>query len=93
MANDELTTPAWRRLRLLILERDRFECQIRARGCNRAATCVDHIVARADGGDMWNPDNLRAACRPCNGSRSADRTNAARGWGYRTGVAEYVSRF
>jgi len=80
-------------LRLWILDRDRLTCQIRGPRCTHAATCVDHIVARADGGAVWDPTNLRAACQTCNGSRAADRTNAARGWGYRNGVADYVSRF
>ena len=76
-----------------MLDRDRWTCQIRGPRCTHGATCVDHIVARADGGAPLDPANLRAACATCNGGRAADRTNAARGWGYRTGVAEYVSRF
>jgi 5-methylcytosine-specific restriction endonuclease McrA len=85
-----LTTPGYRRLRLAVLDRDRWVCQIGGPGCTQAATQVDHVVARADGGDCWDPRNLRAACRTCNGRGGALRTNAAR---YRTGVADYVSRF
>jgi 5-methylcytosine-specific restriction protein A len=73
-----LNTQAYRRLRVYILERDRHACQIRGPKCTHAATEVDHVVARADGGDVYDPTNMRAACRPCNGWRAAQRTNAKR---------------
>jgi 5-methylcytosine-specific restriction endonuclease McrA len=90
-----LNTVAWRRLRLLVLARDRHVCQVRGPVCTRVATCVDHIVSRSDGGDMWNPANLRAACRPCNSRDGAARTNARRQnrWVYHVGVTDYESRF
>ena len=87
-----LATPAWRAVRRVVLDRDLGLCQIRGPHCSKWATCVDHIVDRADGGDMFDPANLRAACRSCNGWRSAQRTNVRRGWRYRTGVASYESR-
>ena len=65
----------WRRLRLLILERDRYTCKINDPGCTRVATQVDHVRALADGGDMWDPSNLREACRHCNETRGADLGN------------------
>ena len=65
----------YRRLRVLVLERDRHECQIKGPTCTRYATVVDHIIARADGGDFWNPNNLRAACRACNGVGGAEIAN------------------
>jgi 5-methylcytosine-specific restriction enzyme A len=78
-SNDpRLTSPPWRRLRLAILDRDRWTCQIGGPRCTHTATTVDHIVARADGGDCWNPANLRAACRPCNSGGGAAMTNARR---------------
>jgi 5-methylcytosine-specific restriction endonuclease McrA len=87
-----LRTPAWRRLRLAVLDRDLGLCQIRDEGCTRYATCVDHIVARVDGGDMWNPANLRAACRSCN-TRGSINLKRRTGWRYRWGVADYETRF
>jgi 5-methylcytosine-specific restriction endonuclease McrA len=93
-----LTSPAWRRLRLLVLDRDRHVCQMRGAGCTQVATCVDHIVARHEGGDMWDPRNLRAACRSCNtrgGGQQTGRRKRQQGQGlvYRLGVADYDTRF
>ena len=83
-----LNTWAWRHLRRHILDRDLGLCQIKGPGCTRYATCVDHIIDRADGGDMYNPANLRAACNlrrptPRSGRRAAS---------YLTGVARYATR-
>jgi 5-methylcytosine-specific restriction enzyme A len=90
-----LTSPAWRRLRLAILDRDGWRCQINGPGCTQRATTVDHVIEREAGGDMWSPANLRAACAHCNGYRAAERTNQLRRRGirYPTTVAEYETRF
>jgi 5-methylcytosine-specific restriction endonuclease McrA len=85
----QLWTAGYRRLRLAILARDGNACQIRGPSCTHIATQVDHIVARADGGDVYAPSNLRAACVACNGRLAAERTNAAR---YRNAVARYEIR-
>ena len=72
---------AWKNLRRLVLERDRWTCQIKGPKCIQAATCVDHKVARADGGDFYDLANLQAACRPCNaagGAKLANRRHRAR---------------
>jgi 5-methylcytosine-specific restriction endonuclease McrA len=87
-----LGTPEWRRLRRLILDRDLGLCQIRADGCTRYAVCVDHIVARADGGDCWQPTNLRAACRSCNSRGGAQHTNLRRQARYQTTLADSLTR-
>jgi 5-methylcytosine-specific restriction protein A len=93
-ADPRLSSRSWRRLRLLVLDRDRWACQIRGPACVGVATCVDHIVGRADGGDCWDPANLRAACRPCNSAGGAARTNSRRtSWGYRTTQPAYDTRF
>jgi len=84
-----LWTAGYRRLRLAVLDRDGWACQIQGPRCTRAATEVDHIVARADGGAVYDPANLRAACRACNGRLAAQRTNEAR---YRDTVARYGTR-
>jgi 5-methylcytosine-specific restriction enzyme A len=84
-----LNTAAWRATREFVKARDRYVCQINGPGCMRYANQVDHVVARADGGDCYDLANLRAACSHCNSSGGAQRTNARR---YRTTVADYVTR-
>jgi HNH endonuclease len=86
---DALRSMAWQRIRIYVLERDRYRCKIRGAHCKGDATEVDHIVPRADGGALFDPDNLRAACKPCNGGRGAERTNRK----YRTSVPTYETRF
>ena len=93
--DSRLWTRAYRQLRLYVLARDGHECQIRGPHCTGAATQVDHVIERADGGAVYDPSNLRAACAWCNGWRSAKRTNAllrGRRYGYRTTVADYDAR-
>ena len=94
MASDDprLNSAEWRTLRRWVIDRDLGLCQIKGETCTRYATCVDHIVARADGGDLWNPHNLRAACRSCNGVGGAEIANRRQAR-YRSGVAEYVTRW
>jgi 5-methylcytosine-specific restriction endonuclease McrA len=91
-----LWTRRYRLLRYYVLARDRNVCQIRGPNCQHVATCVDHVVDRADGGAVYDPTNLRAACVPCNSWRSAVRTNALvrsrRRYGYRTSVPDYDTR-
>ena len=77
-ADRRLWTGAYRHVRRWVLDRDGGVCQIRGAKCTHWATEVDHIRARADGGDCYDPANLRAACRACNGGRAADRTNRLR---------------
>lgn len=65
------STRAWRQLRAWVLARDNHQCQIRLPGCTGHATHVDHIITKADDG-LDIPENLRAACQPCNlGRRTA----------------------
>jgi 5-methylcytosine-specific restriction endonuclease McrA len=47
------------------------------------------VIPRADGGDCYDPANLRAACAQCNGRGGAQRTNERR---YRNAVALYETR-
>lgn len=57
----------WPKVRLQILTRDRYLCQIALpEHCLIVADQVDHIVRVEDGGAWWEPSNLRAACGPCN---------------------------
>jgi 5-methylcytosine-specific restriction endonuclease McrA len=70
----------WAALRLEILERDGWVCQIRHPGCKGEATMVDHIVPRRVGGGD-EPANLRAACSPCNiGRENRRRARPAPSW-------------
>jgi hypothetical protein len=39
-------------------------------------------VARADGGDLWNPANLRVPCRACSSRGGAVRTSRRRRFAY-----------
>jgi len=62
------STAAWRRIRIAILRRDGYRCQMMhgdGRICGQPATDVDHIVRREHGGTDA-PGNLRAACTRCN---------------------------
>ena len=57
----DLQNKAWFRLRAQILERDNYVCWM----CKGTATLVDHLTPVSQGGTS-NPDNLAAACKPCN---------------------------
>jgi len=68
----DLHTREWARIRLLVLERDHWTCQL----CGRQLVAgtkgahVDHIVPHARGG-VTELSNLRALCYYCNTSRGA----------------------
>jgi 5-methylcytosine-specific restriction enzyme A len=58
---------AWEEARKRVLARDRYRCQIMHDGvCTGQATTVDHIRPLAEGGDLLDERNMRAACLPCN---------------------------
>jgi 5-methylcytosine-specific restriction protein A len=81
-------TEEWRRLRLYVLDRDRWVCQVRDKGCTHGATTVDHIAPVVEGGEFWDLGNLRGACWSCNSVRGARLARR-----YRVSVARYVTRF
>lgn len=56
---------AWRRVRLEVLRRDAYRCQL----CGAYGTHADHIVSLADGGARLDMANLRCLCARCNTSR------------------------
>jgi 5-methylcytosine-specific restriction protein A len=68
----------WAALRLKILERDGWRCQVRGPGCTLVADQVDHITPLANGGAKYDPTNLRAACTHCNASLGATLGNQRR---------------
>jgi 5-methylcytosine-specific restriction protein A len=61
---------AWPRIRLDVLERDGYLCQIQAKRCTSQADQVDHIVPVHLGGAWHDPMNLRASCSNCNNGRT-----------------------
>lgn len=57
----------WRRIRAMKL-RNHPVCEV----CRLApATQVDHIKAKAHGGDDYDPDNLQSICRPCHQAKTS----------------------
>ena len=60
---------AWPRVRLAVLERDGWICQIKGKHCLTRANEADHIVPIHQGGSWFDTSNLRAACKPCNAER------------------------
>jgi len=70
MARNKLySSSPWKKVRLLVLERDNNLCKIRSQGCLIAATQVDHVIPVLSGGAKLDPRNLRAAYQPCNRGR------------------------
>lgn len=76
------STTRWRRFRAHIL-RKRPICQ----ECHRAASNeVAHIIPWDDEPELaYDPDNVRALCKPCHSRESAERGER---WGERKGDAE-----
>jgi hypothetical protein len=79
MSENFTGTAAWKRIRLQVLERDGYICRIRGPHCQGKATAVDHIIPMADGGALYDPANLRAACAWCNNWRAV-RQKHQDGW-------------
>jgi 5-methylcytosine-specific restriction endonuclease McrA len=76
-----LWTQGYRRVRRLVLARDRMQCQIRGPKCTGYATQVDHVIPRAEGGSIYDMANLRASCGPCNWGRHGGVGRRRRGVG------------
>jgi len=62
------TAHAEKHIKPYVLRRDAYWCQIQGERCLGVATVVDHILPRSKGGSEL-PENLRAACAPCNWER------------------------
>ena len=84
MAWDERTqssrvtgTTAWKQLRLRVLERDNYECQIKGFNCFGRANQVDHKRNTQAGGTN-TIDNLQAACSACNMRKAQAESVTAR---------------
>lgn len=70
-------SPEYRRLKLVVLVRDGYICQLCGGG---GATSVDHRLARAHGGTDAL-DNLQAAHPACNAHKAAAVDSKRRHWG------------
>ena len=57
----------WRRLRWLVLAASPA-CEI----CSRPATEVHHVKPISDGGEPYDPTNLKALCRQCHDDQHGD---------------------
>lgn len=57
--------PVYKRVRLQVLQRDGWRCQIRRGGCRGRADTVDHMDG-ANEANYHDATRMRAACRPCN---------------------------
>jgi 5-methylcytosine-specific restriction protein A len=53
----------------MVLERDRYRCQVKGPGCDGHGVEADHILSVSEGGDN-SLENLRAICVPCHRSRT-----------------------
>lgn len=60
---------SWERLRIKVLERDNWTCNYCGKHLEGADGTADHVIAKANGGED-RLDNLIAACRKCNGTKS-----------------------
>lgn len=61
---------AWRKLRKVALERDKYLCQLcLANGIATLATDVDHIISKANGG-ADDINNLQCLCRACHKAKT-----------------------
>lgn len=59
------STTQWRKIRLYVLGRDRYRCQLQIpKVCTGIADQAHHVLPRAIAGD--DPYYLLAACRACN---------------------------
>ena len=71
-------TAAWKRLRLKVLARDGYQCQVRGPNCTVTAAQVDHVVNVAAGGPALDPANLQSICAACHSRKSQREATTAR---------------
>ena len=68
-------------LTALVLARDDYRCRmptVDGSECGAVATTADHVVPIAEGGALWDPANMRAACGPHNFSAGGTLANQRR---------------
>lgn len=64
----------WRKRRLIVLRRDKGQCQIKGPDCTRMATEVDHVIPNDD----HSLTNLQAACHVDHAAKTALEAAAAK---------------
>src|SRR5690349_3816011 len=87
-------TARWKRVRLLVLRRDGYVCQVEP-GCPVRANTADHIVPAHPGmtdAEFHDPANLRAACGPHNLARGLMDAALQRGEGARFSAGRQSAR-
>jgi 5-methylcytosine-specific restriction protein A len=76
------STRAWRKVRVTVLQRDKYQCQLRYTGCAGHATEVDHITNLATTHtarrDAIEPDECQAVCKPCHDVKTAQERRRPR---------------
>jgi 5-methylcytosine-specific restriction endonuclease McrA len=75
--NEYYHTPEWRALRLVVLKRDGYRCQLNLPGCEGRASVPHHLVPRKWGGGD-HPGNLVSVCKACH-NRAHPEKGAMRG--------------
>ncbi len=78
----------WKAIRLQVLERAGYRCQVQGEGCTGKATDADHITPWRDGGAWFALSNLRASCKHCNISRASNQKHQN---GWRRSATEIVA--
>jgi 5-methylcytosine-specific restriction endonuclease McrA len=69
----------WKKLRLAVLNRDNYECQVRGPRCRGVARTVHHVIPSSEAPNLFfDPCNLQASCGACNYSAGAYMTRDAR---------------
>lgn len=74
----------WERVRLFVLARDGYICQVRVACKGAVATEANHIVPIEQRPDLrLDPENAEASCKACNVAlrNSAVRSTVPRGYG------------
>lgn len=71
-------TGEWRRLRMVILEREPICRACRYADKVRAAVQIDHIRPVTAGGNFFDEENLQPLCQSCHASKSAKEGNRKR---------------
>jgi 5-methylcytosine-specific restriction endonuclease McrA len=68
----------WPKLRAAVLKAEP-RCTLQLAGCTGRATCIDHIIPRADAPHLTMArSNLRSSCGHCNSLRGAQMQAAKR---------------
>lgn len=65
----KLNRRVWHRVRLHVLNRDKWTCQ--SCGKRGGRFHVDHIVPLKDRGAQYDPGNLQTLCRRCHSDKTA----------------------